>query len=283
MGDLSDSAFVSLMRVLPKSTISHLVGGLTRLPAPAIVHQTAIRAFIKVYGVAEDEFEGTVRDYRTFDAFFSRPLKASMRTFDQASDAVCSPVDGQVAQLGTLDGEMCLQAKGIQFPIAKLLGDAGYAARFSNGAYITLYLAPRDYHRFHAPVAGEVLATRSIPGKFWPVNPATAKSVDALYAVNERLVIQLRTRAGALAFVAVGATCVARIRTTFSAGRTHQGKTPSQTSFDPPVRLEMGGELGAFEMGSTVILLFEGSQVRWLPTLRAGTKVRAGERIGSLR
>jgi phosphatidylserine decarboxylase len=50
--------------------------------------------------------------------------------------------------------------------------------------------------------------------------------------------------------------------------------------FDPPLSLAKGAELGRFEMGSTVILLFEPGRVLWADWLVADAPVRMGQRIG---
>ena len=46
--------------------------------------------------------------------------------------------------------------------------------------------------------------------------------------------------------------------------------------------LEQGQELGRFNMGSTVILLFQKDRARWHDDLRAGATVRLGQSLGYL-
>jgi len=187
-----------------------------------------------------------------------------------------------VSQAGILERGTCLQAKGIQFPVDQLLDDAELAARFARGgAYATLYLSPRDYHRVHSPVEGTVVASRYLPGEFWPVNPATVRNRDALFCLNERLVTVVDTAAfGRVAVVKVGATCVGRIRAAYDDRLTHAGQSAGLRSYVPPRPVEKGGELGRFEMGSTVILLFEPGRVVWDDRLVPEAVVRMGQRIG---
>jgi phosphatidylserine decarboxylase len=278
---MQDGTFLALMRLVPKSTLSRAVGTLTRLPAPRSVHRAAMRAFVRAYGVDMSEAERDLGGYGRFSDFFSRGLRPGARPVDTDPRAVVSPVDGLVSQAGILDRGACLQAKGIQFPVDRLLDDADLAARFAlGGAYATLYLSPRDYHRVHAPVSGEVVASRYVRGEFWPVNPATVRNRDALFCVNERLVTVLDTDLGRCAVVKVGATCVGRIRAAYDDRLTHAGQAVGLRTYHPPKPVQRGDELGRFEMGSTVILLFEPGRVVWDDWLVAGATLRMGQRIG---
>lgn len=279
---LSDATYMALLRLLPKSALSRVVGALTRSGAPRSVHQAAIRWFIRNYRVNVAEMEGVPADYATFSDFFSRPLLEGARPVAREPKSVASPVDGRVSEAGVLEGGLAVQAKGIKFSLDKLLGDATYAKAFDGGAYATLYLAPRDYHRFHAPLAGAILGYTYLPGALWPVNAASARSIDALYAINERFVIRLRCADLEVALVAVGATCVGRIRATFDDVLTHHGMARDERHYAAPIPVAKGDELGAFEMGSTVILLCQAGGLRWDASLIPGSMVRFGQRIGSL-
>ena len=255
---MQDGTFLALMRLVPKSALSRAVGTLTRLPAPAGVHRAAMRAFARAYRVDMGEAEADFGGYGRFSDFFSRGLRPGSRPVDPDPRVVVSPVDGVVSQAGILERGTCLQAKGIQFPVDQLLDDAELAARFAlGGAYATLYLSPRDYHRVHSPVDGVVVASRYLPGEFWPVNPATVRNRDALFCLNERLVTVVDTPAfGRVVVVKVGATCVGRIRAAYDDRLTHAGQSAGLRTYFPPRPVEKGAELGRFEMGSTVILLF---------------------------
>jgi phosphatidylserine decarboxylase len=279
---MQDDTFLALMRLVPKSALSRTVGTLTRLPAPAGMHRAAMRAFARAYRVDMTEAETDFGGYGRFSDFFSRGLRPGSRPVDPDPRAVVSPVDGVVSQAGVLERGSCIQAKGIQFPVDKLVDDADLAARFAlGGTYATLYLSPRDYHRVHSPVEGAVVASRYLPGEFWPVNPATVRNRDALFCLNERLVTVMDSGGfGKVAVVKVGATCVGRIRAAYDDRLTHAGQTAGLRTYLPPRPMEKGGELGRFEMGSTVILLFEPGRVVWDDRLVAGATVRMGQRIG---
>jgi phosphatidylserine decarboxylase len=242
-----------------------------------------MRYFARRYQVDLHEAEGAIEDYPTFAQFFTRRLKPGTRSVDVGEDVIASPVDAHVSQAGQVQAGQCLQAKGIQFPVDKLLGDARRALDFEGGSFATLYLSPRDYHRFHAPLRGEITGFSYLPGAFWPVNAASVSSVDALFAINERLVTYLQTPAGKLAYVAVGATCVARIHAAYDSIVTHSGQGPKQHSYPRPIAIDKGEEIGMFEMGSTIILLFEKGRVTWDAALVPGAPLRMGQRIGVFR
>jgi phosphatidylserine decarboxylase len=277
---MQDQTFMTLMRLLPKSALSTAVGLATRAPVPAALHQLAMRVFARQYKVSLDEAEGSIGDYPTFAKFFTRRLKPGLRPIDHRANVVASPVDAHVSQAGTIERGQCLQAKGITFPVDKLLGDARRALDFENGSFATLYLSPRDYHRFHSPLAGSITGYTYLPGAFWPVNQASVRTQDALFAINERLVTWLETPAGKLAYVAVGATCVARIHAAYDQIVTHTGQTAKTHTYDQPIAIEKGDEIGMFEMGSTVIMLFERGRVTWDASLTPDAPVQLGQRIG---
>lgn len=277
---MRDQTFMTLMRLLPKSALSTVVGKATRLPVPAAMHQAAMRFFAKQYDVNLEEAEGSIEDYPTFGSFFTRKLKPGRRTIDMGQHVVASPVDAHVSQIGQIERGACLQAKGISFPVDKLLGDARRALDFEHGSFATLYLSPRDYHRFHAPLPGFVTGYHYLPGEFWPVNQASVRTKDALFAINERLVTYLDTPAGQCAYIAVGATCVARIHAAYDELVTHQGQGPKAHTYPRSIAIEKGAELGMFEMGSTIIMLFQKGRVTWEPSLVPDAPVVLGQKIG---
>jgi phosphatidylserine decarboxylase len=279
---MRDTTFMTLMRLLPKSALSTAVGVATRAPAPAAMHQAAIRLFARQYQVNLDEAEGAIEDFETFGAFFTRRLKPGSRVVDAGADAIVSPCDGRVSQAGKIEAGACLQAKGISFPVAQLLGDARSALDFEGGHFATLYLSPRDYHRFHSPLAGHITGFSYLPGAFWPVNPASVRTKEALFAINERLVTYFETKVGRVAYIAVGATCVSRIHAAYDRVVTHTGAGRRHHTYPQRIAIEKGGEVGMFEMGSTVILLFQRGVISWENSLVADAPVRFGQRIATM-
>jgi phosphatidylserine decarboxylase len=279
---MRDRLFISALALLPKNALSRLAGALTAWEAPAPLRLAAMRAFAKAYGLDLDECPD-VAVYRTFGEFFARPLHPGRRPIAGGEHVVVSPVDGVVSEAGIARAGRLVQAKGIDYPAAALLGDETLARRLEGGAFATLYLAPRDYHRIHFPLGGAVVGYRYIPGSLWPVNPASVRTVRGLFALNERLVTILETPLGTCAVVAVGATIVGRVRAFYdpSAPPTNRrGATAEAREYERPLPVEKGQELGAFEMGSTVILMFEPGRVALSPRLVAGARVRVGEPVG---
>jgi phosphatidylserine decarboxylase len=279
---MDDRLFISALRLVPKNALSRLAGALTRWNAPAPLRLAAMKAFARRYGIDLTECPD-LELYRTFGEFFARPLRPGLRTIAPGEKVVTSPVDAVVSETGLAAAGRLVQAKGIDYPAAALLGDDALARRLEGGAFATLYLSPRDYHRIHFPLGGRITGWRYLPGRLWPVNPASVRTVPGLFAVNERLVTVLDTPLGACAVVAVGATVVGRVHAFYDPSVPHTnapGAAPSRHDYPSPLPVEKGQELGAFEMGSTVILLFEPGRVRLEPRLAPGAPVRVGEPIG---
>ncbi len=280
---MNDRAFIAALRLLPKSALSRVAGAATRWHLPAPVRLAAMRAFARRYGIDLSECDD-LAVYRTFGEFFARPLRPGLRPVAPGERVVVSPVDGAVSEAGFAAAGRLVQAKGIDYTALALLGgDDALAGRLEGGAYATLYLSPRDYHRIHFPLGGRVTGWRYVPGRLWPVNPASVRTVRGLFTVNERLVTILETPLGACAVVAVGATVVGRVRAyydpTVPVTNLPRARIAART-YETPLPVQKGQELGAFEMGSTVILVFEPGRVRLDPRLAAGARVRVGEPIG---
>ncbi|MGZ6142737.1 MAG: archaetidylserine decarboxylase [Myxococcales bacterium] len=273
----------TLLRLLPKNTLSRAVGAACRVSAPRPVMRAVIRAFARKYGVDASEAERPIDEYPTFTEFFTRRLKPGARPIAPGALLPVSPVDGTVGELGAIVEGRAVQAKGKLYTLAELIGgpdaDAD-AAQFAGGAFCTIYLAPYNYHRIHAPLGGDITGYVSMPGQLWPVNPIGVRNVEKLFCVNERLTTFLKTPRGACAVVAVGATNVGRIRAVYddvvtNAKRTRQA---SRKIYDQPVKVEKGGELAIFEMGSTVVLLFAPG-VKLSQKLSPGQPIKLGEAL----
>ncbi len=279
---MNDRLFISALRLLPKNTLSRAVGALTRWRAPAPLRLAAMKAFARRYGIDLSECPD-LEVYRSFGEFFARPLRPGRRPVAPGETVVVSPVDGVVSQAGVCSGGKLVQAKGIDYSAAALLADEALARRLDGGPYATLYLSPRDYHRIHFPLGGVVTGWRYVPGRLWPVHPASVRTVPGLFAVNERLVTVLDTPVGICAVVAVGATVVGRVHAYYdpSVPHTNRSGAPAQRrDYGTPIPVEKGRELGAFEMGSTVIVLLEPGRAKLDPRLVPGGRVRVGEAIG---
>ncbi len=279
---MSEKVFVAALGLLPKNALSRVAGAATRWAAPGPVRRLLIGGFVRHYGVDLTECADP-STFRTFGEFFSRPLRPGARPIAAGGDVVVSPVDGVVSEAGMAEGGRMVQAKGIEYRLPRLLSDEALARRLEGGPYATLYLSPRDYHRIHFPLAGRVSGWRYVPGRLWPVNAASVRNVPDLFCVNERLVTVLDGPLGRCAIVAVGATVVGRVRASYDPSippTNRAGAEPCSHDYARPLEVEKGQELGAFEMGSTVILVFEKGRVALSPALAPGAAVRVGMAIG---
>lgn len=247
------------------------------MPIPRPLRSALYRAFATAVGADVGESARPPSAYATFDAFFTRGLRPGARAWPADPATAGSPVDGVVGRFGRVTDGIALQAKGRAYALAELLGSEREAARYGGGAYLTLYLAPRHYHRVHAPAAGALIGTRHIPGRQLPVNAPAVALVDRLFVTNERVACALRTASGALAVVAVGATNVGRISVPAVPGWRPRDAVGTAREHDPPIALARGDELMVFHLGSTVVLLFEAHRLR--RSLARGAEIRLGDPV----
>jgi phosphatidylserine decarboxylase len=274
---------VDILRWTPKGTFSRGVGWLSRRRIPRGLRKPIYGGFARTVGADLSQLDGPLEQFERFDDFFTRKLAPGLRPVDEGEGAVVSPVDGAVSETGVADGGRLIQCKGLDYTVRGLLADVLEGRAFEGGAYATLYLAPRDYHRIHAPVDGKVTGYRHIPGAFFPVNPLSVRNVAGLFSINERLVTYMDSDVGRVAVVKVAATGVGNITLSYDRGvRTHRSGSAGRHGwvqrYASPRPLPRGTELGMFHLGSTVILLFEPGRVKL--ELRPGQVLRMGERIG---
>lgn len=273
---------INLQYITPKHLLSRLVG---KLAAAELGGFTTflIKLFIKQYNV--DMSEALYSDpthYRSFNAFFTRPLKPEVRTVDTRENVLIQAVDGTVSQFGDIESDSIFQAKGHNFSLTSLLGGKPeLATPFKDGKFATIYLAPRDYHRIHMPVEGTLTDMVYVPGELFSVNPLTAQNIPSLFARNERVVALFDTPVGKMAMVLVGATIVASIETVWAGtvspptGKNVQHWTYEKDT-EASVQLAKGDELGRFKLGSTIVVCFEKDMIDF-DALAPGQVTRLGE------
>jgi len=243
-----------------------------------------ISQIIKAYGVNISEAkEQNINNFASFNHFFTRELKDGVRPITSIENSVACPADGAVSQAGLIEQGEIFQAKGKSFTALDLLGgDAETAKPFENGSFTTIYLSPKDYHRLHMPIKGTLTEMIHIPGRLFSVNAATANSVPGLFARNERVACLFDTELGPMALILVGAIFVSSVETTWH-GVVTPPSIESVRSWkyqdDAPV-IDKGEEMGRFNMGSTIIVLFGKDKVEWEADFKAGKKVQLGEMIG---
>lgn len=279
-------AFVALQYLMPQHLLTAVVHRVTRSRVP-LVKNLLIDSFLNSYHPdMSDAAEPDARRFESFNAFFTRALRPGTRPWDADPKAVVSPVDGAVSQLGALDGEYLLQAKGHAYTLDSLLdGEAPWVTIFRDGSFATLYLAPFNYHRIHMPLPGTLRAAWYVPGALFSVNATTAASVPGLFARNERLVCVFEDGPVTFALVLVGALFVGSMATVWHEQVTP--RSPRRRAMLPmraqaAAALPKGAEMGRFNMGSTVILLLPPGAAAWLPGLAAGSTVRVGQTLARL-
>jgi len=271
--------------VLPHHALSTLMSKLTHCTNP-VWKNTFINSIIAMYGVNMDEAKYKNLDhYASFNEFFTRELKEGVRPIIQDSGSIACPADGSVSQAGAIQAGKIFQAKGHYYTTLELLGgNAERAEAFKNGSFATIYLSPKDYHRLHMPLTGALKEMIHIPGRLFSVNNTTVNAVPNLFARNERVACIFDTEAGPMALILVGAIFVSSVETIWHGVVTPPSISEPRTwdyESDAPV-LEKGAEMGRFNMGSTIIVLFGENQTRWREDFIAGRPVKLGESIGAV-
>jgi phosphatidylserine decarboxylase len=279
-----DKLKAGLIALLPQHLISGITYRISRCRIP-FVKNNLIRIYLSLFDIdLESAREKDPFAYASWNAFFTRALKDDARPVDPDEQAITSPVDGTISQLGYLRQGSILQAKGHNYSVDTLLGDEETGAHFHDGAFITLYLSPQDYHRIHMPCGGTLTRMLHIPGRLYSVAPHTVNNIEGIFARNERVVSLFETRAGAMALALVGAINVGAIETCWAGLITPPaGKAITDTHYGEAdaITIKKGDEMGRFNLGSTVIVIFPRESATWLEQLQAGDRVVMGQKIGS--
>lgn len=280
----SDRLFAAFQHVLPKRALSRLIYSVMRTQSPAF-KRLLISSFLRGYHVNMAEAaQSDPYSYRSFNEFFTRPLRPGARTVAPGSDVIVSPVDGTVSQAGPIHGAAIIQAKGIDYSILELLAnDSDAADHYRDGTFACIYLAPYNYHRIHMPFSGQLRNTVYVPGELFSVNAATARAIPRVFARNERAICEFDTAIGRMAVILVGALFVGSMETVYAGEinpppRRHNRAVSIATGAGRT--LAKGDELGRFNMGSTVVLLFERGRVRWQEFVQPLARVQMGQAIG---
>lgn len=268
---------------MPKQALTALAGQLAQAQWGRTT-TALIRWFIGRYGVnmaeAADPDPGS---YPSFNAFFTRALQPGARPLANAA-WVC-PVDGAISQFGRIEGDQVFQAKGHRYSTTALVGgDAGLARNFDDGAFATLYLSPKDYHRIHMPCDGRLLRMIHVPGELFSVNPSTARGVPGLFARNERVGCVFDSPHGMFVLVLVGATIVGSMATTWHGvvNPPRPGQLREWGYEGQDIQLKQGDEMGRFLLGSTVVMLFPRGLMRFNANWAPGGAVRMGQAMAEL-
>ena len=280
-------AKVAFQYIMPQLYLTQLAGWFAKQKWGAVTH-FVIKAFAKKYNVDMSEAKKeNFSDYESFNQFFIRELKDDARKINENPTALCLPADGRVSHIGHIDDERLLQAKGHFFSISDLLaGDEELVHTFKNGEFATIYLSPRDYHRVHMPCDATLRKMIYVPGDLFSVNPFLAEHVPNLFARNERVICVFDTAFGPMVQILVGATITASMSTVWAGvinpPRTGEVKVWTYQG-DSAIKLTKGQEMGAFQLGSTVINLFPENSVTLAEHLEVDVPVRMGEILATMK
>ena len=280
-------AKVAFQYIMPQLYLTQLAGWFAQQKWGAVTH-FVIKAFAKKYNVDMNEAKKeNFSDYESFNQFFIRELKDDARKINENPTALCLPADGRVSQIGHIDDDRLLQAKGHFFSLSDLLaGDEELVNTFKNGEFATIYLSPRDYHRVHMPCDATLRKMIYVPGDLFSVNPFLAEHVPNLFARNERVICVFDTAFGPMVQILVGATITASMSTVWAGvinpPRTGEVKVWTYQG-DSAIKLTKGQEMGAFQLGSTVINLFPANSVTLAEHLEVDVPVRMGEILATMK
>lgn len=271
---------------VPHHYLSRFSGLVANFKYP-LIKNYIINDFISRYGVdMNTALEPDPSKYQDFNSFFTRLLKPEARPLIQERSAIACPVDGTISQIGNIENGRLFQAKGFTFDLCHLLGgNTEQTQLFNNGQFATFYLSPKDYHRVHMPITGQLRQMTHIPGRLFSVNPRTSRAISSLYARNERVVTLFDTEFGPMAIVLVGAMLVASICLAWTdqikpLRSKHARSWQYSDSNLEPIILERGQEVGHFKLGSTVILLFGPQMMQFASHMQKDVEVKLGEKLG---
>ena len=277
---MKDRLFDLLMPILPKNDLSHWVGRLVHRPLPEPVGRKSVELFAKYYGINLSEAEHPIDHYKTIGELFTRRLKPGARPI---GEGVVHPADAAINEAGTIDNLTLVQAKGLDYTVPELIRGQHFSPDFEGGSFLTYYLCPTDYHRVHAPVDGEIIWSCHVPGELWPVNDWSVRNVPRLFAINERVVVIIQTPKGKAALVMVAATNVGNMSMSFDASINTKFRGPErhakEHTYQPPLRIRRGDEIGVFHMGSTVVMLYEKDVLTIEPRVFKGRHVKMGQSL----
>jgi phosphatidylserine decarboxylase len=255
--------FVALLfHVLPKNFISYLVGTIVRITWPGPLRLIVVKGFASLFRIDLAEAEYPIGDYKTIEDLFIRRLRAGVRPV--ADTPVVSPADGYLARSLPIAKGMLLQAKGIEYGVDEMVtGSRRESAGVEWGWFQTVYLAPHNYHRVHAPFSGRLISIKHIPGQLWPVNVPFVLRIFRLFSRNERLVFEFELEKGKAWVSMIGALNVGRMESPFWPGyvtnalERQLGAEIAVRSFQQPIHISKGDELGTFMLGSTVVITYD--------------------------
>ena len=279
--DLFANLYLLFLRALPKHWISRFFGYFASFKFPKYFMLLILKVFSKAYQIKLDEAEFPLKEYSSLNQFFTRNLKKGIRTIHQGEKVIVSPVDGRILNFGKISQGTMIQVKGMPFQLKDILSNHKLYPKFKQGIWMTIYLAPHDYHKIHSPVEGNIIGHSYSPGRLLPVNDFAVNSVKNLFSKNERLTTYIETAHGFTALTKVGATNVGKIKLIYddSISTNDWFRSSSDINYKKILTIKKGEELARFEMGSTVIIFIETNRAQF-DHFKEKQIIKLGEKIG---
>lgn len=210
------------------------------------------------------------QEFDSYNAFFTRKIKAEQRPINDQKNVLISPSDGKVTAYPiTQKGRFWI--KHTQYTAAQLLKDERLAERYMGGWIYVIRLTVDDYHRYCYVADGRKSRQRKIRGVLHTVNPV-ANDYYPIYKMNSREYCLLKTKElGTILLMEVGALMVGKIS-------NHE---------EDSAQVKRGDEKGMFEFGgSTIVVMTEpgmaepDKDIIQNTKAQAETLVKMGEPIG---
>lgn len=265
------------------SVASRLFGAFASKEFPRAIQHTINHTYTRMMRLDLREFDEAT-SYKSLNALFTRSFKQK-RLFNIHNETLISPCDSLVSAYGKIQESLALQIKGMQYDVKNLLGDyisKASKSRLEGGMFVNFYLSPSDYHRYHTPIDMRIAKAVHIPGKLYPVNFTWLRKVPSLFIENERVVLECYTKDDKLFYmIFVGALNVGKMAFHFDKNIQTNAKASLQQAYSyDNLEVKKGDELGLFEMGSTIVMLFEKDSVSL--ELNSMAQVKFGQPIGGL-
>ena len=279
---VNEKMLITALKVLPKNQLSWLFGQVASIKFPKPVNEFLIKKFAEFYNINLRDLEYPITYYKSLNHFFTRTLRKNARPYDNSENTVVSPCDGEISEFGKIEDGKLLQVKGKYFTLKNFLKNDDKAREFNNGDFLTIYLSPSDYHRVHVPYDSELLSYEYIKGKLFPVNKLSTDNIPELFSTNERVIFYFKSKKfGNYALVMVGATNVGSISLSFDDFKTNKLLQKPKKVEAIGLNFKKMDELGIFNLGSTVILLFQKDSVKF-SDFKKEEKIKLGNTIANV-
>ena len=272
---MKDGLIITLLSIIPKKPTARFMGYTARIRFPSFINRAFLRAFVWKYNINMEESVSKLEDFTCLSDLFLRKLKPNVRSIDQTPSIATSPVDGKVHSFGTIEDGTFSQSTDMKGLVSNLIGSVEESQDFQHGSYMIIYLSPQDYHRVHSHIDGDISSIRYLPGRLWPVFPAATRSITSLFDKNERLVFNIHNENGKEALAMIGAFGVGRMTSPFVDIVTNTDKNEESVSIGK--KIARGEEIGAFGLGSTVIIVWSHQNIKW--EVKVGDKVHLGNKL----